>query len=270
MEHPRKVATALTIAGSDSGGGAGIQADLRTFAFHCVHGTSAITALTAQNTLGVTRVDVMPAESVAAQMDAVATDIGVDAAKLGMLVNREIISTVASRLQALGITRVVVDPVMVSRAGARLIDDEAVEALRERLLPLATLVTPNRHEAQLLAGMELQTLDDMREAARRIHRLGPGAVLVKGGAMPGTLRGTDVWFDGQRLETLHLASVETPNTHGTGCTLSAAVAANLALGHELLDATRRAKEYVTRALQHPLAVGRGNGPIGHFFPLLGA
>jgi hydroxymethylpyrimidine/phosphomethylpyrimidine kinase len=270
MESPRKVATALTIAGSDSGGGAGIQADLRTFAFHRVHGTSALTALTAQNTLGVTRVDVMPPESVAAQIDAVASDIGVDAAKVGMLVNRGIIAMVASRVKALGITPLVVDPVMVSRAGARLIDDEAVEALRDQLLPLAALVTPNRHEAQLLAGLELHTLEDMREAARRIHRLGPRAVLVKGGAMPGELRGTDVWFDGQRLETLHVASVETPNTHGTGCTLSAAVAANLALGHELFEATRLAKEYVTRALQHPLAVGKGNGPIGHFFPLLGA
>lgn len=270
MESPRKVATALTIAGSDSGGGAGIQADLRTFAFHRVHGTSVLTAITAQNTLGVTRVDVLPAESVVAQLDAVATDIGVGAAKTGMLVNRELISTVASRVEALGITALVVDPVMVSRAGSRLIADEAVEALRERLLPLARVVTPNRHEAQLLAGMELHTLEDMREAARRIHRLGPKAVLVKGGAMPGALCGTDVWFDGERLETLHLASVETRNTHGTGCTLSAALAANLALGLEPFEATRRAKEYVTQALRHPLAVGRGNGPIGHFFPLLGS
>jgi hydroxymethylpyrimidine/phosphomethylpyrimidine kinase len=268
MEHPRKVATALTIAGSDSGGGAGIQADLRTFSFHRVHGTSALTALTAQNTLGVTRVDVMPPESVAAQIDAVASDIGIGAAKTGMLVNRAIISTVAERIRTLGITPLVVDPVMVSRAGSRLIDDEAVSALRDQLLPLATLVTPNRHEAQLLAGLELHTLEDMREAARRIHRLGPRAVLVKGGAMPGSLCGTDIWFDGERFETLHLASLETRNTHGTGCTLSAAVAANLALGLGLLEATRQAKQYVTRALQHPLAIGRGNGPIGHFFPLL--
>jgi hydroxymethylpyrimidine/phosphomethylpyrimidine kinase len=269
MEHPRKVVTALTIAGSDSGGGAGIQADLRTFAFHLVHGASALTALTAQNTLGVTRVDVLPPEAVAAQIDAVATDIGIGAAKTGMLVNRGIISTVAWRVKALGITPLVVDPVMVSRAGSRLIDDEAVAALREQLLPLATLVTPNRHEAQLLAGLELQTLEDMQEAARRIHRMGPKVVLVKGGAMTGALRGTDVWFDGERLETLHLATVETRNTHGTGCTLSAAIAAQLALGHGVLEATRRGKEYVTRALQHPLAVGQGNGPIGHFFPLLG-
>jgi hydroxymethylpyrimidine/phosphomethylpyrimidine kinase len=130
---------------------------------------------------------------------------------------------------------------------------------------------PVQHRADhaQLAGLELQTLEDMREAARRIHRLGPKAVLVKGGAMAGPLRGTDIWFDGERMKILHLGAVETRNTHGTGCTLSAAIAANLALGHELFEATRLAKEYVTRALQHPLAVGRGNGPIGHFFPLLG-
>ena len=152
-ESPRPVATALTIAGSDSGGGAGIQADLRTFAFHRVHGTSALTAITAQNTLGVTRVDVLSPAAVAAQMEAVATDIGVDAAKIGMLANREIIIVVAEQVRMLKLTPLVVDPVMVSRAGSRLIDDKAVGALRELLLPLATIATPNRHEAQLLAGL---------------------------------------------------------------------------------------------------------------------
>ncbi|MDY7231362.1 bifunctional hydroxymethylpyrimidine kinase/phosphomethylpyrimidine kinase [Hyalangium rubrum] len=267
MQSPRHVATALTIAGSDSGGGAGIQADLRTFAFHRVHGTSALTAITAQNTLGVTRVDVLPAASVTAQILAVATDIGVGAVKTGMLVNRDIISAVAHHVRALNLAPLVVDPVMVSRAGSRLIDDEAVSALRELLLPLAAIATPNRHEAQLLSGLELQTLDDMREAARRIHRLGPRAVLVKGGGMSGELRGTDVWFDGQHLETLQVAPVDTRNTHGTGCTLSAAIAAHLALGRDGLEATRRAKDYVTTALRHPLALGLGNGPFSHFFPL---
>lgn len=267
MESPRPVATALTIAGSDSGGGAGIQADLRTFAFHRIHGTSALTAITAQNTLGVTRVDVLSPAAVAAQMDAVVSDIGVNATKTGMLANLEIIIVVAEQVRRLKLTPLVVDPVMVSRAGSRLIDDKAVGALRELLLPLATIATPNRHEAQLLAGMELHTLDDMAEAARRIQQLGPKAVLVKGGAMPGPLRGTDVWFDGEHLETLSVPPVETPNTHGTGCTLSAAIAAQLALGRAPLDATRRAKEYVTSALRHPLALGRGNGPFSHFFPL---
>jgi hydroxymethylpyrimidine/phosphomethylpyrimidine kinase len=264
MESPRQVATALTIAGSDSGGGAGIQADLRTFALHRVHGTSALTAITAQNTLGVTRVDVLPPASVTAQIDAVASDIGIGAAKTGMLANREIISAVAEKLHTLGLHSLVVDPVMVSRAGSRLIDEKAISALRELLIPLATIATPNRHEAQLLAAMEVQTLEDMQEAARRIQRLGPKAVLIKGGAMPGALRGTDVWFDGTRLETLRVETVETPNTHGTGCTLSAAIAAHLALGREPLEATRRAKHYVTAALRHPLALGRGNGPFSLF------
>lgn len=269
MDTYRPVATALTIAGSDSGGGAGIQADLSTFAFHRVHGTSALTAVTAQNTLGVTRVDVLPAASVTAQIDAVAADIGVGAVKTGMLVNPDIIGAVAGRLRELKLGPLVVDPVMVSRAGARLIDDAAVGALKAQLLPLAAVATPNRHEAELLAGMALHTLEDMREAARRIHRLGPRAVLVKGGGMTGDLRGTDVWFDGEQLETLHLRSVETRNTHGTGCTLSAAIAAHLALGRDALDATRRAKAYVTAALEHPLALGRGAGPFSHFFPLEG-
>jgi hydroxymethylpyrimidine/phosphomethylpyrimidine kinase len=268
MEFPLKVATALTIAGSDSGGGAGIQADLRTFAFHRVHGTSALTAITAQNTLGVTRVDVLPAESVAAQMEAVVLDIGVSAIKTGMLVNRDIISTVAAQVRELKGTPFVVDPVMVSRAGAQLIDDAAVGALRELLLPLATLLTPNRHEAQLLAGMTIDSLADMEEAARRIHRLGAQAVLVKGGGMMGELRGTDVWFDGKRLEVLRVPPVETRNTHGTGCTLAAAITANLALGKKLLPAVHAGKEYVTEALRLPLALGRGNGPIGHFFSLM--
>ncbi len=270
METPLKVATALTIAGSDSGGGAGIQADLRTFSFHRVHGTSALTAITAQNTLGVTRVDVLPAESVGAQIDAVVGDLGVGAIKTGMLVNRDIISTVASRVRALPGVPFVVDPVMVSRAGSRLIDDAAVDALRELLLPLATLLTPNRHEAQLLSGMSLYTLADMEEAARRIHGLGVQAVLVKGGGMTGDLRGTDVWFDGTRVEVLQAPALDTRNTHGTGCTLSAAIAARLALGEALLPAVRAGKDYVTEALRLPLALGGGNGPIGHFFPLMGS
>jgi len=267
MESPRPVPTALTIAGSDSGGGAGIQADLRTFAFHRVHGTSALTAITAQNTLGVTRVEVLSPAAVAAQMEAVATDIGVNAAKTGMLANREIIIVVAEQVRGLKLTPLVVDPVMVSRAGSRLIDDKAVGALRELLLPLATIATPNRHEAQLLAGLEIHTLEDMGEAARRIQKAGPQAVLVKGGSMPGPLRGTDVWFDGEHLETLRAPAIDTRNTHGTGCTLSAAIAAQLALGRAPLDATRRAKDYVTAALRHPLALGKGPGPFSHFFPL---
>lgn len=263
----RNVQVALTIAGSDSGGGAGIQADLRTFAFHCVHGTSAITCVTAQNTLGVTRVDAIPSASVVAQIQAVVEDIGVQAVKTGMLLNQEIIIAVVGQIQALKLKNLVVDPVMVSRTNAQLLDDAAVATLRDTLIPLADLVTPNRYEAQLLSGLEIHTLDDMIAAAQRIHQLGAKAVLVKGGGMAGNVRGTDVWFDGEKLETLSTTLVDTQNTHGTGCTLAAAIAANLALSQDLLTSVRRAKDYVTTALKHALNIGAGTGPVGHFFPL---
>lgn len=262
------VPIALTIAGSDSGGGAGIQADLKTFAFHRVHGTSALTCVTAQNTQEVTRVDALPAAAVIAQIEAVVSDIGVQATKTGMLLNQEIINAVASTVKALGLENLVVDPVMVSRTGAQLIDDEAVESLRNVLIPLAAIVTPNRYEAQLLSGMEIHTLDDMQLAAKTIYELGATAVLVKGGGMPDRLRGVDVWFDGQEIFTVTTELVETSNTHGTGCTLSSAIAANLALGKDPLPAVRSAKDYVTTALKHALDIGQGTGPVGHFFPLL--
>ena len=262
------VPVALTIAGSDSGGGAGIQADLRTFAFHCVHGTSAITCITAQNTLGVTRVDALPAAAVVAQIQAVVDDIGVQAVKTGMLLNCEIITAVAQQIEALGIKNVVIDPVMVSRTGAQLIDDAAVTTLRNHLIPLARVLTPNRYEAQILSGLEINNLDEMKAAAEWIHQnLQPKAVLVKGGGMTGNLRGVDVWFDGDHLETLTTTLVDTTNTHGTGCTLAAAIAANLALSQELTTAVRQAKEYVTTALKYALNIGKGQGPVGHFFPL---
>jgi hydroxymethylpyrimidine/phosphomethylpyrimidine kinase len=262
------VPAALTIAGSDSGGGAGIQADLRTFAFHQVHGTSALTCITAQNTLGVTRVDALPPEAVAAQMETVCTDIKVRAAKTGMLLNQAIIQRVADQIQALELTNLVVDPVMVSRTGAQLIDDAAIATLRSALIPLATVLTPNRYEAQILSGTEIRTLADMQRTAEKIHSLGAKAVIVKGGGMTGELRGLDVWFDGERMETLTTEQVDTTHTHGTGCTLSAAIAANLALGYAPFPSTQRAKDYVTAALHHALAIGRGQGPVGHFFPLL--
>ncbi|XGV99779.1 MAG: bifunctional hydroxymethylpyrimidine kinase/phosphomethylpyrimidine kinase [Leptolyngbya sp. BL-A-14] len=262
------IPVAMTIAGSDSGGGAGIQADLRTFAFHQVHGTCAITCITAQNTLGVDRVDALPPEAVVAQMEAVVKDIGVQAVKTGMLLNQDIIAAVAAQVEALGLQTLVVDPVMVSRTGAQLIDDAAIATLKSALIPHATVLTPNRYEAQILGNLEIQTLDAMQRAAQKIYQLGAKAVLVKGGGMQGELRGIDVWFDGEKLEILKTTAVETTHTHGTGCTLSAAIAANLALGYDPLAATRRAKEYVTEALNHSLAIGQGQGPVGHFFPLL--
>ena len=263
------VPVALTIAGSDSGGGAGIQTDLRTFAFHCVHGTSAITCVTAQNTVGVTRVDAMAAESVVAQIQAVVEDIGVQAAKTGMLLNQEIIAAVAQQIAAYKIDNLVVDPVMVSRTGAQLIDDNAVQTLRNTLIPQAAIITPNRYEAQILSGLEIASLVDMQAAAEIMHReLGVRAVLVKGGGMSGSLRGVDVLFNGEKFEILTTKQVETKNTHGTGCTLSAAIAANLALGKDLWTAAQAAKEYVTNALTYSLDIGKGQGPVGHFFPLL--
>lgn len=259
---------ALTIAGSDSGGGAGIQADLRTFSFHCVHGTSAITCVTAQNTLGVTRVEVMSAETVVAQIEAVVSDIGVNAVKTGMLPDREIIEAVAQQVEKFNLKNLVVDPVMVSRHGDRLIDDRAVSSLRSVLLPIAKIVTPNRFEAQLLSGLEIDSLDRMKDAAAKIYHLAGSPVLLKGGGMEGSLRGIDVWFDGNLGQVLRTENIDTPNTHGTGCTLSAAIAANLALGQDLLLAVRQAKDYVTTALKYSLNIGRGSGPVGHFFPLL--
>ncbi|WP_392534553.1 bifunctional hydroxymethylpyrimidine kinase/phosphomethylpyrimidine kinase [Nostoc sp. C117] len=265
-----RIPVCLTIAGSDSGGGAGIQADLRTFAFHCVHGTSAITCVTAQNTLGVVRVDAMPAEAVVAQIQAVVEDIGVQAAKTGMLLNQEIIFAVAQQVEALQITNLVVDPVMVSRTGAQLIDDDAVKTLCHVLIPKAAIITPNRYEAQILSGLEIHSLDDMQAAAEIIHQnLQTKAVLVKGGGMQGNLRGVDIWFDGEKLEVLTTKQVNTKNTHGTGCTLSAAIAANLAKEKNLWQAVQQAKEYVTTALTYALDIGEGQGPVGHFFPLWG-
>ena len=259
---------AMTIAGSDSGGGAGIQADLRTFAFHCVHGTSVLTCITAQNTQGVTRVDAMSAEAVSAQLEAVMIDMRVGAIKTGMLLNQEIIKTVAKKLVAFGFGNVVVDPVMVSRTGAQLLDDDAIKTIRDVLIPLAAIATPNRYEAQILADMQIHTLDDMQTAAQKIHKLGARSVLVKGGGMTDDLKAVDVWFDGDRLEVLQTETINTKHTHGTGCTLSAAIAANLALGKPQFESVLAAKNYVTEALKYALAIGQGQGPVGHFFPLL--
>ncbi|MEY2977086.1 MAG: bifunctional hydroxymethylpyrimidine kinase/phosphomethylpyrimidine kinase [Prochlorotrichaceae cyanobacterium] len=262
------IPVALTIAGSDSGGGAGIQADLRTFAFHRVHGTSALTCVTAQNTCGVDRVDALPPEAVVAQIQSIVTDIGVQAVKTGMLLNVDIIAAVAEQIERWSLPHLVVDPVMVSRAGVQLIDDAAIALCKTRLVPLAQLLTPNRYEAEILSGLDIQNLEDMRQAARRILGLGCHAVLVKGGGLSGHLKGVDLWWDGQIEAVLETECVNTPHTHGTGCTLSAAIVANLALGTPLKTAVESAKQYVTQALHHSLAIGRGQGPVGHFFPLL--
>ncbi|MEN9266906.1 MAG: bifunctional hydroxymethylpyrimidine kinase/phosphomethylpyrimidine kinase, partial [Thermostichales cyanobacterium BF4_bins_65] len=243
---------------------------LRTFAFHKVHGTSAITCVTAQNTLGVQRVDALPPEAVAAQITAVVTDLGVQAAKTGMLLNGEIMQAVATAVQAHGVHPLVVDPVMVSRTGAVLLDPEAISTLKRVMMPLATVLTPNRYEAQILAEMEITSPADMAVAARKIAAWGSQTVLVKGGGLVGEERGTDCWWDGSEVHILRQEAILTPHTHGTGCTLAAAIAARLALGDALAEAIQSAKHYVSQAIAHALVLGRGQGPIGHFYPLLTA
>jgi hydroxymethylpyrimidine/phosphomethylpyrimidine kinase len=259
------VKVALTIAGSDSGGGAGIQADLRTFAAHGLHGTSAITAVTAQNTVAVVDYVALDPRMVVAQIDAVASDIPLAAVKTGMLANRAIVEAVAEALARLRLPHLVVDPVMVAKSGDRLLDPAAEAAYRERLLPLADVVTPNLAEAEALLGRPVRSLEAMAEAARDLHAQGPRAVVVKGGHLEGDP--VDVFFDGRRMERLPAPRIATRNTHGTGCTLSAAIAARLALGHELLEAVRGAKAYLTEALRGAYTLGRGAGPVDHLHPL---
>ena len=251
---------AMTIAGSDSGGGAGIQADLKTFAALGVYGTSAITALTAQNTCAVTAVVELQPAFVAAQIDAVVDDIGVDAAKTGMLANAAIIEAVAHKVREHRIQRLVVDPVMVAKSGAPLLHPEAVDALRRLLLPLAMVVTPNLAEASALLGHPVQTEAEMEEAARAIFALGPKTVVVKGGHGQSGDESVDLFFDGRQVRRYSARRVHTKNTHGTGCVLSAAIAAWLAKGDEPAAAVARAKRLVTAAIEGGLSLGRGHGP----------
>ena len=257
----------LTIAGSDSGGGAGIQADLRTFAAHGVHGTSAVTAVTAQNSVAVLDWVSLEPRMVVAQMEAVASDMNVAAAKTGMLATAAIVSAVADAIERLRLPLVVVDPVMVAKSGDRLLDGHAETAYRERLLPLATVVTPNLPEAEALLGRPVRTLPEMREAARALRAMGPRAVVVKGGHLEGDA--VDVFWDGERMEDLSAPRIATKNTHGTGCTYSAAIASRLALGDPLLEAVRGAKAYLTEAIRRSYSVGRGHGPVDHLHPLTG-
>jgi hydroxymethylpyrimidine/phosphomethylpyrimidine kinase len=254
------VPRALTVAGSDSGGGAGIQADLKVFMVLGCHGMSALTALTAQNTVEVSGIHPVPPEFVVAQIDAVATDIGVDAAKTGMLATADIAEAVAGALRAHGITRLVVDPVFVSKSRDRLLATEAVAAMRDRILPLAAVITPNLYEAGGLLDVEVDSLEDMKEAARALHELGPRSVLVKGGHLGGD-RAVDVFYDGAELVSIDGERFDTDDTHGTGCALSAAIAARLAHGDELLDAVRFAKVFVAGAIKRGLRIGKGYGPV---------
>lgn len=253
------IARALTIAGSDSGGGAGVQADLKTFTVFRVFGMSAITALTAQNTCGVAGVYEIPAAFVRRQIDAVVSDIGVDAAKTGMLSNAGIVVAVAGALRDHHVKNVVVDPVMVAGTGAALLEADAREALLGELFPLATLVTPNIHEAETLAGGMITSVADMRQAARALQARGPRACLIKGGHLRGA-PAVDVLYDGHALHELETPRLPAKHTHGTGCQLSAAITACLARGMSLLDAVRLSKRFITAAIAHGLAIGKGTGP----------
>ena len=260
-------AIALTIGGSDSGGGAGIQADLKTFLALQVHGCSAITCVTAQNTCGVSRVDALPPEALTAQIEAVLSDLPVAALKTGMLLNSALIEATAQALAPLAIPRLI-DPVMVSRAGSVLLEPEAIEAYRQRLLPLAALTTPNIHEARLLSGEAVEGAADVERAAERLLELGPQAVLIKGGGLA-ELRGRDYLL--QRSGTgqwLTHAPVDTPHSHGSGCTLGAAITAELAKGQALLEAVQTAKDFVRNGLAKGLAIGDGQGPLCHWHSLL--
>jgi hydroxymethylpyrimidine/phosphomethylpyrimidine kinase len=260
--------TALTIAGSDSGGGAGIQADLKTFAAHGVYGTSAITALTAQNTMGVTGVHVVPPEFVVAQIDAIADDIPIAAVKTGMLATAPIVRAVADVIARRRLRWLVVDPVMVAKSGDRLLDEKAVHEVISALIPLASVVTPNRMEAEVLTGRAVVSGDDAREAAKALVDLGARAAIVKGGHFQDA-DVVDLLYDGRDFHEFRHPRQPTRHTHGTGCTFAAALTANLALGHPLPNAVAGTVDFVAGAIAHGLAIGRGHGPLDHFWRLQG-
>ena len=266
----KKYYRTLTIAGSDSGGGAGIQADLKTFSALGCYGMSAITAVTAQNTVAVTAIHELPTEIITKQIDAVIEDIGVDAVKIGMLSAPAIISTVAKRLVSHRIDRVVVDPVMVAKGGDKLLRDDAIDALKTELLPLATVITPNIPEAEVLSAQRIETKTDMEAVARALVKTGPEAILVKGGHFDGEFSDDCLllhkngdekihWFDEKRIDS--------PNTHGTGCTLSSAITAYLAKGCDIFDAVKNAKDYISKAIfaGSEYKIGNGHGPVHHFY-----
>ena len=254
--------TVMTIAGSDSGGGAGIQADLKTFSALGVFGTSTLTAITAQNTVGVTAVHEVPTDVISAQIDAVITDIGADAVKTGMLSSSAIVETVSDAIRRHGIANLVVDPVMVAKSGDRLLREEAIASICNSLIPLAAVVTPNIPEAEDLTGLTINTDDDVRQAAVSIIGMGARTVVIKGGHRDGPP--TDVFYDGDQFREFTTERIPSTNTHGTGCTFASAVAAGLAHGLEPPAAVAQAKEYVTEAIRASYPIGQGHGPLHHF------
>lgn len=251
---------ALTIAGSDSGSGAGIQADLKTFAALKVYGTSVITSVTAQNTVGVSGIQDMPPEFVGRQIDAVLSDIDVDACKTGMLSNAAIVKVVAEKLEQYEMGKYVLDPVMVAKSGDRLLQEDAVSSVVERLIPISYVATPNINEASLIAQMEIRNIEEMEEAAREIWKMGAETVVVKGGHLHGDA--VDVFYDG-KAQLLRAERIQTRNTHGTGCTFSSAITAYLARGENVITAVKNAKEYITSVIKHSFSIGKGHGPTHH-------
>ncbi len=258
----------LTIAGSDSGGGAGIQADLKAMAANGAFGLSVITSVTAQNTKGVTAVHDLPLSIIEQQLDAIFDDFDVAAVKTGMLSTAKIVEAVSRKLQQYKVSNLVVDPVMISKSGHTLLQPDAVEQVISALIPLALVVTPNVQEAERLSGLEIRTLAVARQAAKVIHKLGCQNVLIKGGHLL-VERGTDLLYDGRFFSVYKTEFIDTPHTHGTGCTYASTIAAQLAKGRTLPDAVQRAKTYVTEAIRHGLAIGHGKGPTNHFYFLEG-
>lgn len=259
----RIVRSALTIAGSDSSGGAGIQADLKTFAALGVYGTSVITAVTAQNTVGVLEAAVLSADLVTTQIEAIAGDIQIHAVKTGMLGDAAVVEAVAAAIKDLELPLLVVDPVLASTSGSRLLDDDGLQMLCAELLPLALVVTPNIPEAEVLSGTRIESDDDLKDAARRIHDLGAAAVIVTGGHRSSE-DVTDVLFDGHQFSRFIVPRVDVANVHGTGCAFAAAVAAYLALGHQLSDSASSAQQFVANAIARSLEIGGGGRVLDHF------
>ncbi|KSU62887.1 hydroxymethylpyrimidine/phosphomethylpyrimidine kinase [[Bacillus] enclensis] len=257
------ISKALTIAGSDSGGGAGIQADLKTFQELGAYGMSAITAVTAQNTLGVHGVYPVSIEGIVQQIDAIGEDLGTDALKTGMLFSGEVIEAVSERIHHYGWENIVVDPVMIAKGGAKLLQDEAIRALKEKLLPLTSVITPNIPEAEVLTEMKISSLDDRRKAAKQLMGMGAKAVVIKGGHADDK-EVIDLFFDGTTCEELMSPRIETLHTHGTGCTFSAAITAQLANGMSMRDAVLTAKEFIRAAIEDGLGIGGGHGPTNHW------
>ncbi len=263
------IRTALTIAGSDSGGGAGLQADIKSFQANGVYAMSVVTAVTAQNTQGVSAAFDLPKEMISAQIDAVAEDFQIHAVKTGMLSSEAIVNAVADGIERHQLGPIVVDPVMVATSGDLLLDLSALNILKLRMVPLADLLTPNTYEAEVLVGFTVTTLNEARKAADVILKMGPAAVLIKGGHLEGEEDAVDILLDAEGEMLFRAERIATENTHGTGCTYASAIAANLAKGFDLRGAVGRAKSYITQAIRHSLPIGHGQGPTNHFWFLSG-